>query len=1502
MGKREWRKQRNPKAVGRAYKIVTRRSGTPKQDISGQVILNGDSPTPTKVVNGVVQAIAPTTNEQRLAKKNELKARGTLLMAFLDKHQLKFNIHKDAKSLMEAIEKRLQKLISQLEILGESLSQVDISMKFLRSLPSEWGTHTLIWRNKADLEDQSLDDLFNNLKIYEAELVLFPVFLLLVLSSSVSLPNVDNLSDAVIYSFFASQSNSHQLDNEDLKQIDADDLEEMDLKWQMVMLTMRARRSPRDTRNKDTQRRTVLVETSTSNALVLQCDGVGNYDWSFQADEEPINYALMAFTSSSSSSSDNEVIDCDELTSSESDVSVPTSPVHDRYTSGEGYHAVPPPYTGTFMPPKPDLVFYDAPTASETVPNVFNFEPSTTKPTKELSQTFVKPVEHPKQAENLRKDISKSRGHKHSWNIKVCFVWKSLNHLIKDCDFYEKQMVQKPVRNHVMRVNPQNFARMTQPHSNKHVVPTTVLTRSRLVPLTAARPVTTVVPQTTVKHQRPVKHVVNKGNPQQALKDKGAIDSGCSRHMTRSISYLSDFKEINGGYVGFGRNPKGGKIAGKGSGPTWLFDIDTLTQSLNYQPVVAGNQHNPSAGPQNRDADAAFDVKDNESEVHVSPSSSDKPKKRDEKAKIEAKGNSPVDLSTGVRDLHDEFKEFSVNSTNRVNAFSAHVTDVGPNLTNSNNSFNAASSSDNAVNMPALEDIIYLDDEEDVGAEADFANLETNITVSPIPATRVHRDDYVTKIIGDLTSVPQTRSMARMEGVDYEEVFAPVARIEAIRLFLAYAFFMGFMVYQMDVKSAFLYGTIEEEVYICQPLGFKDPDYPDKVYKVVKALYGLHQASRAWYETLVNYLLENGFQRGKIDQTLFIKKQMMSLMGELTFFLGIQVKQKDDGIFISQDKYVAEILRKFGLTDGKSASTPIDIEKPLLKDPDSEDVDVHIYRSMSSSLMYLTSSRPDIMFAVCACACFQVTSKVSHLHAVKRIFRYLKGKPHLGMWYPKDSLFNLVAYSDSDYAGASLDRKSTIGGCQFLDDADGVECLPNEEIFAELPRMGYEKPPPKLTFYKAFFSAQWKFLIHTIVQCMSAKRTAWNEFSSSMASAVICLATGFVRDFSGVETPLFDPMLVQPQVQDDAKVEEDEDDNEKVAHLEHDKVSQALKIVKLKQRVKKLKKKRKSKSSGLKRLRKVGGEIAELDADKDVTLVDTDTAVGMDADTQGRMKDDVTAVKDINAAESEPTIFDDEEGRQEKEDLERDKVLQQQYGQKQENIDWNIVVEQMQEKHLDNIKKYQRLKRKPISVAQARKNMIVYLKNMAGYTIQHFKGMTYDQKSFKKLKAEVEVSGSSSTQQDTPTVDPAEISEEDVQNMLQIVLVAEFKVEALQVKYPLIDWEIHFEGSRSYSKITRVAGITEAYQSFEDMLKSFDREDLDALWRLVNEKFSTTTPTFDREKALWDYPLTDVILLLMLSTKLQVDEDCEMARDFTMKIFMKANKPKSRRSLDTSSS
>ncbi|GJS93823.1 putative ribonuclease H-like domain-containing protein [Tanacetum coccineum] len=533
------------------------------------------------------------------------------------------------------------------------------------------------------------------------------------------------------------------------------------------------------------------------------------------------------------------------------------------------------------------------------------------------------------------------------------------------------------------------------------------------------------------------------------------------------------------------------------------------------------------------------------------------------------------------------------------------------------------------------------------------------------------------------------------EGIDYDEVFAPVARIEAIRIFLAFASYMGFIVYQMDVKSAFLYGTIDEEVYVSQPPGFVDPKFPKKVYKVVKALYGLHQAPRAWYATLSTFLLKSGYRRGTIDKTLFIKKDkndimlvqvyvddiifgstkkswcddfealmksrfQMSSMGELTFFLGLQVKQKEDGIFISQDKYVAEILKKFDFASVKIASTPIETQKPLTKDEEAADVDVHLYRSMIGSLMYLTASRPDIMFAVCACSRFQITplrlisfavsgsldsdyaganldrksttgschirrqrliswqckkqtivatftieaeyvaaanccgqvlwiqnqmldygfnfintkiyidnesticivknpvfySKTKHIeirhHFIrdayeKKLVQVLKihtddnvadlltkafDVSRLKMQFGLDLKFwNTVSsqtVNDEKQIHATIDSKAvvvtqaSIRSSLLLNDADGTACLTNEAIFQNIALMGYEGELNKLTFQKALFSPQWKFLIHTILHCQSSKSTSWNKFSTNIASAVICLATNQKFNFSKL---IFDGML-----------------------------------------------------------------------------------------------------------------------------------------------------------------------------------------------------------------------------------------------------------------------------------------------------------------------------------------------------------------------------------------
>ncbi|KAL8089092.1 hypothetical protein AgCh_038747 [Apium graveolens] len=293
-----------------------------------------------------------------------------------------------------------------------------------------------------------------------------------------------------------------------------------------------------------------------------------------------------------------------------------------------------------------------------------------------------------------------------------------------------------------------------------------------------------------------------------------------------------------------------------------------------------------------------------------------------------------------------------------------------------------------------------------------------------------------------------------------------VAILEAIRIFLAYAAHKKFKVFQMDVKSAFLNGELEEEVYVEQPSGFVDPKFPNHVYRLDKALYGLKQAPRAWYETLAHFLLESGFNRGTIDKTLFYlnhgkdlclvqiyvddiifgstndrlckkfaklmqSRYQMSTMRELKYFLGLQVKRNEEGPFICQSKYTRNLLKKFGMQDCSSASTHMATATKLDKDT-GKSVDITDYRGMIGSLLYLTASRPNIMYATCLCARFQADPREPHLTDMKRIFKYLKGTADLGLWYPRESDFKQIGYSNADFAGCKIDRKSTNGSCQFL--------------------------------------------------------------------------------------------------------------------------------------------------------------------------------------------------------------------------------------------------------------------------------------------------------------------------------------------------------------------------------------------------------------------------------------------------------------------------------------
>nr|GEX74544.1 uncharacterized mitochondrial protein AtMg00810-like [Tanacetum cinerariifolium] len=936
-------------------------------------------------------------------------------------------------------------------------------------------THTLIWRNKTDLEDKILDDLFNSLKIYESEVKH---------SSSqgsdsqnlafVSTTQADSTNDSVSAAVSVSAVGT-KLSASTLPNIDADDLEEIDLKWQMAMLIMRA---------KKWSVITVIGKVTLLGSVGLPRTQEGLQLLSHKEEVYQLRPPLQMLWSL------NKMVQVLMIGVIKLKRNLPTlhswlsHPLHQihlltvRFIPSGGYHAVPPPMTGTFMPSKPDLVFYTPP-SDENEHLAFNMCDKknnvlfTDTECLVLSSDFKLPDESqvllrvPKENNmynvNLKNIIPSgdltclfakaTLDESNLWHRRLVNVnFKTINKLVKGNLF--RGLPSKVFTNDLTCVackkgKQHRASCKSKTDETASILKTFIVALENLLSLKVKK--IRYDNGTEFKNADLNQFCGLKGIKREFSIPRTPQQNGIAERKNRTLieaakTLLADSllpipfwaEAVNiacyvdeGFLVGYSVCSKAFRVFNSrtrivqetlhvnfmenkpnvvGSGPAWLFDIDSLSQTMNYHPVLAENQTNSNAGfhdtekagqtyvlfpalsdgstnpKNNKDAHTDGNEHDDDVQKSVSPdihslSVGDQTRKQGDKAENKDKGKSPVVTITGFRDLNEEFAECINNSSNEVNAAGSSVSAAGLNFTNSTNDFSAAGPSNTA--MPNMEDLSYNAD--DVGAEADINNMESIISVSPIPTSRIHKDHPTSQIIGDLSSTTQTKTRlvaqghTQEEGIDYEEVFAPVARMEAIRLFLAYASFMGFPVYQMDVKSAFLYGSIKEEVYVSQPPGFEDPEHPDKAYKLVKALYGLHQAPRA-----------------------------------------------------CQDKYVAEILRKFGLSEGKSASTPIDAEKPLVKDADGEDVDVHTYRSMIGSLMYLTSSRSDIMFVVCACARFQVTPKLSQLNAVKRIFKYLKEKPCLGLWYPKDSPFDLVAYSDSDYAGASLDRKSTTGGCQFL--------------------------------------------------------------------------------------------------------------------------------------------------------------------------------------------------------------------------------------------------------------------------------------------------------------------------------------------------------------------------------------------------------------------------------------------------------------------------------------
>ena len=304
-----------------------------------------------------------------------------------------------------------------------------------------------------------------------------------------------------------------------------------------------------------------------------------------------------------------------------------------------------------------------------------------------------------------------------------------------------------------------------------------------------------------------------------------------------------------------------------------------------------------------------------------------------------------------------------------------------------------------------------------------------------------------------------------MEGVDYDETLAPVARMESIRILRALACQLKFKFYQMDVKTAFLNGFLKEDIYVEQPKGFTDPHFPDHVLYLKKVLCGSKQAPKTWYDRLTQYLVSHGFTKGKADQTLFIKREdseliiaqvyvddiifgstkdeldfsklmqaefKMSMTGELTHFLKLQIRQQDSSIFLSQSKYAKNLVKNFGLESTSFFRTPMSPNVKLIVNLLGRSVDPSLYRSMIGSLLYLTASRPNISYIVGVCARYQANSKESHMIALKRIIKYVKTTAEFGVWYSKDTSDVLVGYSDADWAGNADDKKITLRGCFYV--------------------------------------------------------------------------------------------------------------------------------------------------------------------------------------------------------------------------------------------------------------------------------------------------------------------------------------------------------------------------------------------------------------------------------------------------------------------------------------
>ncbi|GJR71806.1 putative ribonuclease H-like domain-containing protein [Tanacetum coccineum] len=1219
-----------------------------------QITTNADGSS-TSLIPG------PVTTEEKAQKKNDVKARNaqTLFAAIQTRFggneatkktqktllkQMYENFSASSTESLDSIFNRLQKIVSQLAVLGENFSQEDLNLKFLRSLPSEWNTHVVVWRNKPDLDTMSFDDLYNNFKIVKQEVkgttnsssssnsqnMAFvsspsntnevntsygvstantPVSTASTQVSTASTQVITaNLSDATVYAFLANQPNGSQLVHEDLEQIHEDDLKEIDLKWQLALLSIRARRffqktgrkitinrsdttgydktkvecfncnkmghfarecrGPRNhdsrNRNQDSYRRTIPVEDTSSKAMVA-IDGAATYKRGLASVEEQLVFYKK-----------NEVMFCEQIAVLKRDISYK------------------------------DLEI-----------NVLNSELEKHKQEKESNQLKIDKFENASKSldkligsqinDNSRKGVGfpefEGYGPKHSKNesedisneVRKSTDTPLVEELVSD-DKLEKKTAfpnSVPCKSKAASVpagSRNSSASVTadgsDPAASRNRSAVNYASRpkptervghpagwsKRPAPVSADRPVsagwlnpaarpffkTSSVKGGNCRIWRWMMLEYQKRHPKRTSKlDFEKCSSvghlkpfGCQVTILNTSDHLGKFegKADEGYLVGYASNSKAYRVYNL---PNKRVEETMNLRFLEDKPkmfrelVMSGTQEtNINTGTQDHDSDSEVDeqvivVPSFPSNSFAGPSSSNGPSVMERNAdyaeelaklqrqEYEAKDaaarygylfsqataeilcqaeaeirNQGVSAVTDPAGIDSAVREpAGIVSADGVSTGSPSA-DSDPAGSNPADCFPPAGSfepadesnpavsssvsadfnpvyadestlppgqqlgsSENTTRFPVPSDVcmdqissgIFTSSSYDDDFRATLTNLAPAVEVNPVPTKRVNTIHPQSQILGDLASPVMTRSRAQKskfgesafigyiqdqqrtnhtdqlhclsacflsqleptsiakaledpdwvdamqeemqqfinqqvwklvplpvgkhaigtkwilknkrdargivvrnkarlvaqghrqeEGIDYDEVFAPVARIEAIRLFLAFASYMGFLVYQLDVKSAFLYGEIEEEVYVTQPKGFEDPYFPKHVYRVVKALYGLHQAPRAWYARLSTFLLQHNYRRGTIDKTLFIKKDSrdiilvqvyvddiifgstnkawcdefevlmkgefeMSAMGEMTFFLGLQVKQLPDGLFISQDKYVKDMLTKFDM-------------------------------------------------------------------------------------------------------------------------------------------------------------------------------------------------------------------------------------------------------------------------------------------------------------------------------------------------------------------------------------------------------------------------------------------------------------------------------------------------------------------------------------------------------------------------------------------------------------